>query len=100
VACGGAVGLREGLKQQCLLVLGNTNAAVSHRKFKGGALPGAGHLGCFDADAALLGELDGVAHQVGQHLAQAVGVAQVAPSGSTPVRLDDKALGVCRLGEQ
>src|SRR6478736_6278263 len=63
--CGGVVGLLEFLENLALVGLGDARASVLHRDRERAV--GRGRL---DHDAALVGELDGVADQVENHLGQ------------------------------
>ena len=80
-ARGRTVGLREGLEQQRLLFRWDADAGVGDGKFKQGMRPIALDLAGLDTDMAPGGELDGVAHQVGEHLAEAERIAQIALTG-------------------
>ena len=71
-AIGGAIGLAEGFEDAFLLIRGDTNAGIAHRK--GDALPRrAGHR---QADLALFSELDGVGQQVLEDLLQALAIGK------------------------
>ena len=77
-----AVGLRERLEDQRLLVARDADAGVADRERAGRTPSRSPAIGSASAtstdDLAALGELDGVADQVQQHLAQALGVADDA----------------------
>ena len=73
-----AVGLGEGREQAFQLLALDPHAAVGDREFKAHLLRAAGEPAHADPDAALRGELDGVADQVDQDLAQAQRVAEQA----------------------
>src|SRR5690625_609737 len=70
-AADGGIGLGEGFKHRPELVVGHADSGVLHLDLYPALLAGKadGHL-------ALFGELDGVVHQVGEHLAQAQRVAK------------------------
>jgi hypothetical protein len=73
-ASGGAIGLRERVEDQPLRVGGDSDAGVAHGDVQNDAIrardPGRDEHRHF----AALGELDGVADQVEQHLADSAGV--------------------------
>jgi hypothetical protein len=71
-----AVGLLELVKDSLLLIGRNANAGVAHRDDD---RIGLGAALDHDRNPALVGELDGVAGEIEQHLAQACGVAHDLP---------------------
>ena len=79
-ARGGAVGLREALEDAACLLRRDADAGVGDRRSAGSARPRSVSRRAVDAthDLAALGELDGVADEVDQHLAQAAGIADAA----------------------
>ena len=69
-AGGGSIGLGEGVEQALLLGVADADAGVAHLEAQlvlGGGFAQTAHV---ELDATALGELDRVADQVGQHLAQ------------------------------
>src|SRR5262249_27317734 len=75
-ASGRGVGLRESFEDQLLLVQWNTNAGIAHRKRENRLIFQQGFRLYANGDLALAGELDGVADQIVEDLAQTIGVAQ------------------------
>ena len=73
---GGAVGLAEGLKQLALLFGGDADAGILYREAAGCLLLILSQQLDADHHLTAFGELDGVAHQVGQHLAEPLAVAE------------------------
>src|ERR1700730_16230281 len=71
----GAVDLRIAAEQQALLVLGDANTSIRHREAQDAAGRPVLDLRQRQHDIAFLGEFDGVAEQVEQDTADAVGVA-------------------------
>ena len=74
-AGGGTVGLTEGVEDQLLLVLFDADTGVADLESNRPLLLAVSNYSCGHANLALLGELDRIAQQVGQHLAQAGRVA-------------------------
>ena len=84
----GGIGLREGVKNFLDAVRGN--AAVAH-----GQVDLAGIVKNIQPDMALGGELDGIAHQVAQHLLHAQGIPlEVLAQADLVVQLQGQALGL------
>ena len=78
VAPGAIIYLGKALKDQLRLVERDADSGVADHELQlADAAPAGrrGHFARLDADMAAVGELDRVAHQVHQHLAQPVGVA-------------------------
>ena len=75
-AGGRGVGLGERLEQARDLVRGDADPGVADRHAQVGAVVRTGLGGGAHDDLALLGELDGVGDQVGQHLRETRGVAR------------------------
>ena len=73
------VGLAEGVEDVGEVLGGNTDAAVAHPKAQGHRAWRAGGDGDVHHHLAALGELDGIARQIEQYLAQAQGIAHQAP---------------------
>ena len=70
-ACGRAVGLRKGLEQLGLHVAWDANTRVGDRHVEEGIVGRFFCQGDMDHHLAALGELDRIAHKIGQHLAHA-----------------------------
>src|SRR5262249_30973142 len=77
-ARGRLVGLREGLEDPALRVGRHADAAVAHLNAQAHRITAALVRPDVDHHFAAVGELDGVADEVGQHLAQAAGIAAKA----------------------
>ena len=91
---------RAALEHLGALLFRQADACVRHGKFKC-RVTGFRHFACLDAHAALRRELDRVAHQVGQHLAQPQGVALVMLARRpVPVRADLQPLRARAFAEQ
>ena len=75
---GGVIGLREGLEQPGHLLGRHADTGVAHRKAQGHIFALQAHQFGGHHDVALLGELAGVAREIGQHLRQAQGVTHQA----------------------
>jgi hypothetical protein len=78
----GTTDLDKGFKDGLLPVRRDADAGVTHRKMQDGGLivrvllrRVLRHLVDLDNDLAVFGKFDGVAHQIGEDLAQAIGVA-------------------------
>ena len=78
LARGGAVGLGEGIEQLVDLLLGDADAGVDDRELQAAAIVPVFQRHHLQDDMAVVGELDGVADQVHQDLAQAAGIAVYA----------------------
>ena len=92
--------MRERLEQLTLLSLCDANAGVGHGKHQACVTALARHLERLNVDMTPLGELDGVADQVGQHLAQAGGITQVQLVCALPGVLETQPFLVCGCGKQ
>jgi hypothetical protein len=75
LAAGSGLGLDEGGEDALDLIGGDADAGVVDFEAEGDALGVAGEFMDFEADSALLGELEGVGGEVDEDLAEAVGVA-------------------------
>jgi hypothetical protein len=99
-ARGRAVGLREGLEQLRLHRGRNAHAGVAHLEAEDDAVVAFGLPGDADDDFAALGELDRVADEVHEHLAQPARIAaQEARHFGRQVHDQLGALGLRALGE-
>ena len=76
--CGGTVGLSERLEEQVAGLLTNADAGVLDREAQGGVVFGLSLYADADEHFALMGELDGVADEVGENLPESAGVAAQA----------------------
>ena len=74
LTCGAAVGLGKGLEEQFVLLRRNSDASVTHREFQ--FHPSISRRTTLDLDQhfALLRKLDGIAHQIYQHLTNPSGI--------------------------
>ncbi|OEZ48764.1 hypothetical protein DUGA6_63190 [Duganella sp. HH105] len=75
LAGGGAVGLREGIENARARFAGDADAGIVHFETQADGLRILVHHGHLDRDLAAVGELDGVAQQVEDDLAQPVRIA-------------------------
>ena len=98
-AGGRAVGLGEGAEDAGLLFRGHADAGIRDRETQPGRRPGVIDLDAVDqhGDRAAVGELDGVADQVDQHLAEPVGVAH-QPRRHRGAEADDQLDGLAARG--
>ncbi|MNZ88486.1 hypothetical protein D3C78_1073810 [compost metagenome] len=89
LARGRGVGLGEGLEQLAALRLAETDAGVDDLEAQPGALLAVLLPMDGDGDLALPGELDRIAQQIAQHLAEAHGVAE-QPGGHIGVNVEQQ----------
>src|SRR5262245_58054932 len=76
LACRRAIGLRKGLKDDLLLLRGNTNARVTHSQVQADLVCSLRLQVNADNDLSLTAELDGVAGEVHKDLPQTPGIAK------------------------
>ncbi|MNC20481.1 hypothetical protein D3C75_684290 [compost metagenome] len=73
---GSATDLTEGLEQACLFLGGNAHAGIGDLPGQHARLAFALHQSYAQHHPAMLGELDGIAEQVAEHLADPVGITE------------------------
>src|SRR6185437_15137420 len=84
----GYIGLREGFEDGALLIGGDADAGIAHDEVERGLRLGLVFEFDAERDLALSGELDGVAHEVGNDLAEAERVA-AQHAGRAQVDIED-----------
>ena len=78
LAGGRTIDLAEGREQQLPLVFRYPQAGIGNAEFENGGLPTPLDLAGANVDLSLCGEFQGVVDQVGEHLAQAARVSDIA----------------------